>query len=109
MLMEFKRIMPTFFPDGWAASYDVGTAVTQMVINFNNFCFSVFFLFFFFSDSNQNEVVALPGYSSLFDFIFWCMWKRTGKKMHKILCDPVGQETRRGLSLYALKGNVIDE
>lgn len=41
--MEFKRIMPTFFPDGWAASYDVGTAVTQMVISFNNFCFSAYF------------------------------------------------------------------
>ena len=39
ILMEFKRIMPTFFPDSWAASYDVGTAVTQMVISFNNFCF----------------------------------------------------------------------
>ena len=68
--MEFKRIMPTFFPDGWAASYDVGTAVTQMVISFNNFVSRHIFLFFFFSDSNQNEVVALPGYSSLLDFIF---------------------------------------
>ena len=57
--------MPTFFPDSWAASYDVGTAVTVIT-----FVSRHIFLFFFFSDSNQNEVVALPGYSSLLDFIF---------------------------------------
>lgn len=51
--MEFKRIMPTFFPDGWAASYDVGTAVTQMVISFNNFCFSGIF---FYSSSFQIQI-----------------------------------------------------